>query len=204
MRRPLPGPTASPADLRAAQFRDRVLRTELERVRTAAVSWRNGLGALLVALTGFSLIRGRSNVGELATPWAVSAGALLALAVLAGLCGAILLIRAAHGEPSVVRVAEIRHELLAAHAEALAAASALRRGIALALACAVLLATAVGVTWYGPAKDGPKIRVSTIGAAFCGTIVEVDATRLVVRTKQSTVTLDVRQVKAFTPVEACP
>ncbi|MEV6633608.1 hypothetical protein AB0M54_22945 [Actinoplanes sp. NPDC051470] len=62
---PGPGP-ATLDDLRRVQHRDRLLRTELPRGREAATAWRNGLGALLTALIGFSLIKGRADVGQLA------------------------------------------------------------------------------------------------------------------------------------------
>lgn len=67
-----PGRPATAADLRAAQERDELLRTELPRVRQAATAWRNGLGALLAGLVGFGLIKGRSDVRELATGWAAA------------------------------------------------------------------------------------------------------------------------------------
>jgi hypothetical protein len=37
----------------------------LSRMRTDAVVWRNGLGALLAGPVGFSLIKGRSDVSTL-------------------------------------------------------------------------------------------------------------------------------------------
>ncbi|WP_234584556.1 hypothetical protein, partial [Micromonospora sp. MH99] len=83
-----PGPPATVADLHRAQQLAGLLRGELERVRAAAVAWRNGLGGLLVALVGFSLIRGRTDVTTLAAGWGALVGILLLAALAAGVAGA--------------------------------------------------------------------------------------------------------------------
>ena len=158
-----PGPRpATPSDLRTAQEHHRLLSTELPRVRDAAVAWRNGLGALLVALVSFSLIKGRSDIGQVAPGWAAVIGVLLLGALIIGATGALLLIRAAHGplpsptrKPSPIRAAD--------HREARSAARALRRGVAATVSCALLLAAAVGTTWYGPERDPPSVRIRNAG-----------------------------------------
>jgi hypothetical protein len=148
------GPDATLADLRRAKTRRQLIRTELARVRAAARAWRNGLGGLLAALAGFSLVKGRSDLGELTRGWAVAVGLVLLGAAVAGTLSALTLLRAAHGRPSVVRVDEIPSREALDHDEALRTAVALRIGIVLALVCLVLLVAAVGMTWYGPAGQG--------------------------------------------------
>ena len=49
-----------------AQAVQRMLRDELTVVRAAATAWRNGLAGLLAAMLGFSLVKGRSDIGTLA------------------------------------------------------------------------------------------------------------------------------------------
>jgi hypothetical protein len=71
-----PGPSATPADLRAAQERERLLRSELPRVRAAAAAWRNGLAGLLAALAGFGFIKGQSDL--VFPSFAMSEGLVLA------------------------------------------------------------------------------------------------------------------------------
>jgi hypothetical protein len=154
-RRPQPGPPATPQDLRRAQYREHIIRTELSRVRTAALSWRNGLGALLAGLVGFSLIKGRSDVSTLVSATAITVGVLLLLALIAGTIGAFKLLRAAHGRPSIVSIEDLPPEIVALHTEALAAARSLRQGIVATTLCAGLLVSAVAVTWYGPPKADP-------------------------------------------------
>ena len=102
-----PGSRAKSADLRAAREYYRLLSAELTRVRQAATAWRNGLGGLLAALVGFSLIKGRSDISQLAKPWAVGVGIMLLAALITGAAGALLLIRAANGRPSVTSAREL-------------------------------------------------------------------------------------------------
>ncbi|MFF7353986.1 MULTISPECIES: hypothetical protein [Streptomyces] len=204
--RPLsPDPTpATPADLRRAQERDRLLRTELPRVRAAATAWRNGLGGLLAALVGFSLVRGRSDIGQLAEHWAVAVGFLLLAALVVGTSGALMLLRAAHGRPAVTAAEDLLPSPVGDHVEALDCAKALRRGIALTLACALLLLSAVATTWYGPERADPMTQVTTPSGTFCGSTVRVGHGTLVLRTAAGEVTVDLARVSALSAATACP
>lgn len=162
-----PGPPATVADLRRAQALAGLLRAELERVRSVALAWRNGLGALLLALVGFSLIRGRTDVGTLAPGWAALVGVLLLAALVTGAVGALALLRAAHGRLAVTPVTALPPLPAGDHQEAVAAVRALRTGVLLVLLCAALLVAAVGVTWYGPPRTGPFVQVGP--GTVCGT-----------------------------------
>jgi hypothetical protein len=197
------GPPATPDDLRAAQERDRLLSTELARVRAAAAAWRNGLAGLLTALAGFSLIKGRSDIGQLAGTWAIGAGVALLVAFLTGAVGELLLIRAANGRPAIARIHRLLTRTAADHEEALAAASALRAGIALTLACSALLVTAVGLTWYGPPRI-PALQVTTPAGTQCGSLLQLTQGKLIIDTATGTVILDQTQPSTIQPVAACP
>jgi len=201
----VPGPPATRDHLLAAQERDRLLRTELPRVRAAATAWRNALAALLAALIGFGLIKGRSDVNQLATPWAVVVGALLLTSLVCGATGALSLVRAAHGRPAVSALRDLLSRPVADHTEALAAATSLRRGIGLTLLCTAFLVAAVAVTWYGPAAKPPALQVTTPAVGtICGTVVRADRGTLVLRTASGEVLADVSEATAIRPVDACP
>jgi hypothetical protein len=199
-----PGRSATVADLQAARERERLLLAELPRVREAATAWRNGLGGLLAALVGFSLIRGRSDIGELATPWAVLVGILLLAALIIGAVGALLLIRAANGRPSVASTRQVLSRPVADHIESLAAAAALRRGIVLTLACAGLLVAAVGATWYGPAHGNPAVLIVTPNGIICGSVVRVGHNDLALNTAVGEVTTDMASISGMQAVVNCP
>jgi hypothetical protein len=179
------------------------VRTELTRVRAAAVAWRNGLGALLAGLIGFSLIKGRSDVSTLADTAARVVGVLLLLAIVAGVLGAFRLLRAAHGQPSVTASATLSPEPVAQHAEAVAAARQLRVGIVATTVCAALLVVAVGVTWYGPPKADPVLRLETTDGTVCGTVVRIESGSVVVDTASGERSVALSAVTAMTPTESC-
>lgn len=199
---PSPVP-ATPADMRMAQERERLLRDELPRVRQAATAWRNGLGALLLALIGFGLVKGRSDVSLLTGGWAAAVGLLLLAALVAGAVGALLLLRAAHGRPAVTDVRLLMPSRAADHVEALASAAALRRGIAATLGCALLLVGAVGATWYGPARATPALRVTTPSGSSCGSVVRLSGGVLVLETDAGEVAADLSSAITITAVDAC-
>ena len=95
-----PGSSAGPRDRQAARARLQLLANELPRVRAAATGWRNGIAALMAGVIGFGLIKGRSDVGELAGPYDWIVGLLLLGALISGSVAAVLLMRAVHGRPA--------------------------------------------------------------------------------------------------------
>ncbi|WP_125523892.1 hypothetical protein [Streptomyces sp. WAC 05379] len=205
------GPLARPADRRAARAQVRVQEGELDRVRAAAAGWRNGLGALLVGLVGFGLIKGRTDVGELARPYDTIVGGVLAAALIVGGISAWLLMRAAHGRATAVSTSEVVNrsandpEAQALQDEALDSWTALRRGVFLAFGCAFLLCAAVATTWYGPPKDGPQVEVQwRNGVARCGTVESEESGVLALRTSSATVPLDLAEILSLRAVDLCP
>ncbi|WP_156325884.1 hypothetical protein [Nonomuraea sp. SBT364] len=197
-----PGGTPTRAAHQRAQALQRALRDELPRVREAALAWRNGLAGLLAGLLGFGLIRGRSDVSQLAAPYDAVVGLLLLAALLAGSWGAFRLLWAAHGRPSVTARAALG--ATADHHEAVRAARALRHGIALAVLSAALLVTAVAFTWYGPAKAKPSLQLTTPAGTVCGTIVRVADGALTLRTDSGETRVDLRTATGIRPADTCP
>ncbi|MFE6286728.1 hypothetical protein [Streptomyces sp. NPDC057877] len=207
MSRPVlrPGPPATPGDLHRAQHREELLSgTELERIRSAAVAWRNGLGGLLAGLIGFGLVKGRSDVTQLSAVPGVAVGVLLALAALAGGVAAWLVLRAAHGMPRVTPAAGLPGRVADEHAQATAAARDLRRGSALVVAHAVLLIAAVGLTWYGPARAQPRVEVVTPDVTACGTVRLIADGTMTVRAGDSDLRVPLGEVLTITAVDSCP
>lgn len=198
-----PGPPATVEDLRRAQELTRLLADELARVRAAASAWRTGLGGLLVALVGFSLVRGRTDVAALAPNWSILVGVLLLAALAVGAAGALALLRAAHGRLSVTPVTELAPAPVGDHLEAVAAARALRVGVRLVLACTALLVAAVGITWYGPERTAPVVRVSDGAQAVCGTVTGASGGALTVATTAGPVRVPLTETTTITAAAAC-
>ncbi|MGO4631160.1 hypothetical protein AB4225_09460 [Streptomyces sp. 2RAF24] len=203
------GPAGTPADLRAARGGRRLLREELPRVRETALAWRNGLGALLLGLIAFGLLKGRTDVGALAAPYGALVGALLLCALLSGATGGMLLLRAAHGRPAASAVPDPAPGTLPAgpvtsgHEEALRAARALTRGVVATLGCAALLTAAVALTWYGPAGEGPRLTVTTPSGTFCGEPLRTTGGRLALRTSTGELSIDLSTTLSLRPTPSC-
>lgn len=202
-RRPLPGPAATPEQHRRAEERAELLRTELARIRSAALAWRNGLAALLTGLIGFGLVKGRSDVSTLDHRWAVAVGLILLAALVGGAVGAALLLRAAHGRFGVVPLSKVPPLDVGNHLEAVASAHALKRGIVATLTCAALLVVAVAATWYGPAKEDPRLRLDFTGGTACGKVLRIANGAVVIEAENGELTVPLDQLRAVKPVDAC-
>ncbi|MBV7244041.1 hypothetical protein [Streptomyces sp. MW-W600-10] len=182
-----------------------MLRSELDRVRSSATAWRNGLGALLAGLIGFGLIKGRSDISGLTPPTAATlVGVLLLSALLVGAAGAWMLLRAAHGRPAVVTFADLPPAPVHEHQEALASARLLRRGIVATLSFTALLVAGLAVTWYGPEKAPQALQVDqSDGVSVCGTVVRAGAGTLVLKTPSGERTVRLDETVGLRPVPSC-
>lgn len=199
----LAGGAATRRDLLRERERRSLLADELVRVRESATAWRNGLAGLITALVGFSLIRGRSDIGQLTPAWARAVGVLLLLALAVGTAAAFAVLRAAHGRPNIVVMRAAEPAAVAAHGEALRSAHSLRAGIALSLVCLVLLTGAVGVTWYGPEKDAALLRVRQPGKTACGKVVQTGAGSMTLEHNGVRTTVRLRDAVSVDPVKTC-
>ena len=205
------GSAARPGDRRAARATLDLLPDEVTRVRAAALAWRNGLGVLLAGLIGFGLLKGRSDVTQLSPGYATVVGVLLLGALLAGAAGALALMRAAYGLPWSVGLRRVVDRaapdpgLKGRRTEAHASALALTWGVVFTLGCTLLLGAAVGLTWYGPEKDKPRVEVRlTTGTSYCGEVVSTAGGKLTLKTPQGQVVADLAQADGLRAGDACP
>ncbi|MFG2950971.1 hypothetical protein [Streptomyces adustus] len=188
----------------SARQRHNTLRTELPRVRAAALAWRNGVTGLLAALVGFSVIRGRAEIDKVATPWDLVAGLLLLGALIVGAAGALWALRACHGPTGLTPVDSTTSSVTQDHVIAEAALLDLRRGIAGTLLCGAFLVGAIAVTWYAPARSDPSLRLQIPGAVVCGTDAGMDHGTLTLKTDAGPVLVNLDQALTIQAVETCP
>jgi hypothetical protein len=198
-----PGPPAQPHHGAAAREHYGLLAGELERVRAAAAAWRTGMAGLLAALAGFGLVKGRTDIGQLAAPWPAVTGMLLLTAAVAGGAAAIWLLRAAHGRPQLTSFDPGISGLVSDHLVADIALRDLRRGITTILACAALLIAAVATTWYGPDEAKPQLRVQQPGGWLCGSVIGLEQGRLTLQTEAGRVAVDLTRAWTVQPVDRC-
>ncbi|MGV9983183.1 hypothetical protein [Streptomyces olivaceus] len=202
-----PGRPAVAADRAAARRMRQALAEELPRVREAALAWRNGLAGLFLGLLGFGLVKGRTDVGELAAPYDALVGGMLLLSLVCGAVGALYLLRAAHGRPAATATSgpQVSAALYAGdHVEAGRALRAMLRGVVLTLACGALLVTGVALTWYGPDKEEPRLLVRTPAGTECGEPLRTERGVLVLRTGAEETRVPLADATALLPVDTCP
>lgn len=197
------GPPASVSDLIQAQDRDQALEQELSAVRTAATAWRNGLSALLAGIIGFGLIKGRSDISQLRSPWGAFSGGLLLLSLACGAVAALLLLRAAHGVPALTKLKITKPGPTWAHAEAVASLTALRRGVWWFFICVILLVAAVALTWYGPVAGKPQLSVTINKGSACGTVAGVANHILTINTSAGLIPMNLQKVSAIRITTSC-
>lgn len=146
-----------------ATRRRKHLEKELELTRERATSWAKGIGALLATALAFSLVKGRSDITDLAPGAASAVGALLLGALLVAGVAVHFLFRAAYGRLRPVLPETSDHEL------AIETMADMRIGLRLAVAGTTMLVAAIGLTWYGPAAAGPQLQVvDSGGESWCG------------------------------------
>jgi hypothetical protein len=90
------------------------------------------------------------------------------------------------------------------HDEAPASARVLRTGITLTCLCTVLLVMAVGVTWYAPPKDPPRLLVRQGATTLCGEVVSTRPGTVVLKVDGVAVTVGLSRAESVTPVTTCP
>lgn len=196
------GPPPTPQEAERARERDLLVSNELPRIRTLATAWRNALAAMLAAIVGFGLIKGRGDISLLAPAYARLAGILLALTLVVGVAAVFRFLRAAHGRITMIRLESLQVGPAGDHREAISSVRALKQGIGLALALGLLLIAAVGVTWYGPGK-GLVLRVNQGGSSDCGVPQTLSNGNLVLMVSGRDVAIDFARVTAIVPADTC-
>jgi hypothetical protein len=189
----------------------RMVSQELPAVRAMADSWRKGMAGLLIAVVGFTVIRGRSDLSQLATGWALAVGGLLVGVVVVGGFAAYQILGAAHGWPRPVPAISGRRSdgtvaaAPTAHDMTMKSLTALRQGMGATVLSVALLLAAIAVTWFGPAKEPARLIVTDgSGATMCGKVKQTDHGRVTLETTTGTTVVDLSKATNITPVATCP
>lgn len=179
--------------------RRKALEAELELTRGRATSWAKGIGALLAAGLAFSLVKGRSDITDLSSGAGVIVGVLLLVAMGVAVVAVYFLFRAAYGRLRTVRPGTSDHEL------AVETMTDMRIGLWLAAGGTAMLVGAVGLTWYGPAVQGPQLQVvDSGGVSWCGDPVRTIGGVLTLKTEGQEIRVDLATAAQLRPVMSCP
>jgi hypothetical protein len=71
------------------------------------------------------------------------------------------------------------------------------------VACAALLVCAVGLTWYGPSKEDPRIEMLTPQGLRCGKVVQIASGRIMLETPSGRIDVDLMHVDELRAVDKC-
>lgn len=186
-----------------------LVQTQLEDTRKSAENWRNGLAAVIVLISGFSVIKGPSDVTALQGRWPEVVGVVLGAALVAAVAGAYVSLKAAYGEP---------HKLTRQHVQDLGGVTGLKHKLAKESAAQLqwarmatlisigLLALAVAITWYGPTAVSTNLILERSNEPdVCGKLVVSEDGYVDLRqTDGETVRTPLRDVLSIQDVSKCP
>jgi hypothetical protein len=203
---------------RWAQLAQELQFSQLDIARKQADTWRTGLATLTTLLTAILVIKGRDDLSTLTTSAEIVAAALLGLALLLLLTATIWVSRALAGPPGeeILLTGEGLQEWTSGEVRKIS--TALRWAPALAAASIVVVAAAIGVTWFAPAArvhSAPLVQVTeTNGQSACGTFISETRHRVILAvantvgvangsTTSTNTTIPLASVLAITPVTSC-
>lgn len=176
-------PTPSAAEVRERLRLAEEATTALKRVRTTAENWKTGMTGLIALVTGTLLFKGRDNIAAYDTWVRIGLGVLTGLSLLFGVLALLRFLTAAHGKPEAVSAQSVIDEGGVYVRDVKLAAAALKDldvARPLALTSAALLALALGLSWYGPARPStpPAFAKVTFDEekTACGTLVAQNGT----------------------------
>jgi hypothetical protein len=167
------GGTASREDLEAAALLDRNEANRLHLVRTRAEKWLGGLTALTGLVATVLVIKGPQSTTDIATSWKIAVGSFIAAALAVLVFGTYRAYQSAYGDPGRLDevdsqpVTGLARRLATARNQAAAAAQAhLSDAVIATLAAVVLLAVAIGLTWFAP----PAAKHSSLSPTVTATV----------------------------------
>lgn len=183
---------------------------QLGVARKQADTWRAGLATLTTLLAGVLIVKGKSDASALPVSYQIWVAALLAVALLLLLAATLWLSRALAGPPDerILLTGEGLEDWTAGEVRAIGRALSWVAGMA--AASVVLIAAAVGVTWFGPAArpqpaGDPLVRVTVASGQSCGALVGEtrQAVILTAPSGHAPTVIPLPSVLAITPVAAC-
>jgi hypothetical protein len=206
---------------RWAQLAQELQFSQLDIARKQADTWRTGLATLTTLLTAILVIKGRDDLSTLTTTAQVVVAALLGLALLLLLTATMWVSRALAGPPGeeILLTGEDLQDWT--NGEVRKISRALRWAPGLAAISVVVVAAAIGVTWFAPAAQGtsaPLVQITETGGQItCGTFIGETRRQVILTVVAGTPSHDaatkpatsintlipVASVLAITPVTTC-
>jgi hypothetical protein len=180
---------------------------QLGIARKQAETWRTGLATLTTLLTGVLIVKGKSDASALPTSYQIPVAVLLAAALALLLMATIWLSRALAGPPDeqILLTGEGLEEWTAGEVRKVAKALSWAPGMA--VASVILVAAAVGVTWFAPADQpgNPLVEVTATNGQSCGALIGETRQEIILTAQPGGTPTEIPlpSVLAMTPVITC-
>ncbi|ROO88544.1 hypothetical protein EDD29_6215 [Actinocorallia herbida] len=179
---------------------------QLEVVRRQAESWRTGLAGVTALLGAVLVVKGREGFADLADPFRWIVAALLAAGLALLVAATLRALSAASGSPSgeILLTGEDLESWTGR--EVMRVRRGLRFALGATVAGIILVAGAVGVTWFAPSAKpaGTLLEVRAGSALHCGRLVRAGDGVIVVEIGRTLRVLPLDAVTAMETVEKCP
>jgi hypothetical protein len=200
---PLGGGAGTAEQLNRAKAVAEAHAAELTDVRAAASKWQAGLAALTGGITLFGVVKSRSDLSSLASPFPAIAGVLLAAGLALSVAGGLYALRAANGMPQLFFTSDLDFDA-DDHRRAKSARGHLQTAVRCAVASLLAFAAALAIVWYAPSSDGPRLKVIPIdGDAACGSVTSISGTSLALKTSDGPQNFDLTNLRGLSPVSTC-
>jgi hypothetical protein len=178
--------------------------SQLDIARKQADTWRTGLATLTTLLTAILVVKGRNDVSTVTRPFQVVVAVLLGLALILLLWATMWVSRALAGPPGeeILLTGEGLEQWTSGEVRKIS--TALRWAPGLAAVSVIVVAAAVGLTWFAPAQNPattPLVRVTETTGQACGGLIG-ETSHQVILTAPTTL-IPLVSVLAITPVTTC-
>ncbi len=174
-------PAEDKPDLEAAEQIQNLKASELERARKGAEGWRTGLGVLLGLIATVSVVKGRDTITSLPLEAQYQIGACLAAALVAASFGVFRATRAAYGLPQLSKIMKDKDVWQWKTTSTKQIVKDLRWAIYLTFSTLLLLALAIGRTWYTPEDPPAFVSAKRNDQSVCGKLMKGDKTGLTIK-----------------------
>jgi len=180
--------------------------SQLDVARRQAEAWRTGLAGITALFGAVLIIKGRSDVAGLASPYPVILVTFYTLTLIILTAATLIAIRAASGAPGdecLLTGEDL--EVWTVH-EVANVQRAIRTAAVLTVIAVCMLAIGAGTAWLAPAKASPQLNV-LIGSGqgkFCGQLSQLGDNTIIIKSVLGTSVIPLNSVKYFTTVTSCP
>jgi hypothetical protein len=178
----------------------------LTRVKSAAEKWATTIASLTGVFGIITLIKGPEDITELTMGARVVVGVLLFIAVLCAAGSIYLAALAAQGVPNKIWLdaSSVRKAFQDAADKAADRLSCSRK---LVVPAVILLAIAIGLTWFGPRPAAPIPAVNVLvvqrsGAVSCGELKSDEQGHLALKAKGEL--LGLNEIVSLSTIAKCP